>query len=214
MGKPKVMLAVPNMGWIHKTVILALRPLFHDPRVILKDIYPTHRPYENNLHHIRKQFLEEGHDYLIIVDDDNPPMRNILDLVFLDLDIVGCPTPIWKTGPVGDRPYCYNVMIEVPGGFKPADSFQGFKPEGLQQVHAVGSGCMVLSRKVMLDIKRPFLRTYDDEGIVQMSGDFAFCKRARARGFEVYAHFDYPCRHVKELEITETVNYLTASLLR
>jgi hypothetical protein len=210
LSRPKVLLAVPNgSGWLHKHVHFATIRLLQDKRVEIEHIAPTHSPYVNNLHLIQQDFLARDFDFLISIDDDNPPFNNICDLVLLDKDVIGCPTPVWHCSAdqheTGERPYYYNALIEVENGYRPVDSFPGFKPEGLQQVHAIGSGCMVIARRVLEAIDAPFMRVWNQKGIVDTGGDYAFCKRAREKGFKIFAHFDYPCRHFNELELNEVI---------
>jgi len=225
--RPKVLLACPNGdAWIHKLVVFALIRTMQDPRAETQLILPTHKPYVNNLHLIVQDFLAGPFDYLVSMDDDNPPLGNLIDLVLLDLDVIGCPTPVWhcdtKNAP-NDRPFYFNALREVEEpdgsvGFKPLDSEPGFKPVGIKRADAVGTGCVVIARRVLEElVKRardegpletPFMRRWDERGIVQMGNDYAFCQRVRRAGFEVWAHFDYTCQHFNELELTEAINAL------
>ncbi|MEX0701189.1 MAG: hypothetical protein WD069_03760 [Planctomycetales bacterium] len=204
--KPRVLITVPNgSGWIHKHVAFALLRMAQDARVAATIQLPTHAPYVQNLHLCRREFLAGPFDYWLTLDDDNPPRRNPLDLALLDLDVVGCPTPVWANICPGDFPVYWNAMDEV----RDERGEVGFRPhqpcEGLQEVDAVGSGCLVIARRVMEAVPAPFFREWDAEGLVRMGGDFAFCRRARAAGFHVFAHFDYPCHHFNEIEIGEVV---------
>ena len=171
-----------------------------DNRINSKFILPTHSPYVNNLHKIIRDFLDGGYDFWISMDDDNPPRNNILDLVFLNKDVIGCPTPVWHNAVPGDYPIYWNALDDKGDGFKPHQPC-----EGLQRVDAIGSGCMIISRRVIeaLDGQKPFMRQWGDDGIVQRGGDFSFCMKARKAGFEIYAHYDYPCYHFNEIEIGE-----------
>ena len=224
--KPKVLVACCNGdGWIHKLVAFAAIRMLGDPRVEATFIAPTWSPFVQNLHKTTIDFLAGGFDFLLLMDDDNPPNGcNPLDLAFLDLDVVGLPTPVWhsdKRKP-GDRPYYLNALrevVEADGsvGFKPLDSEPGFRPAGIQRADAVGTGCVMIARRVLLTLmenakgnpsETPFMRRWNDRGEVVMGNDYAFCSRARAAGFEVWAHFDYTCRHLNTLEIVETVNAL------
>ena len=40
--------------------------------------------------------------------------------------------------------------------------------------------------------------------------DISFCERARECGFEIFAHYDYPCGHVNEIEVNEMVEHFKA----
>ncbi len=75
-NRHSVLVSVPNTGWIHKQVILALLRLQADPRYRLRIILPTHNPFENNLHHIIKEWIEESReDFWLTIDSDNTRSR-------------------------------------------------------------------------------------------------------------------------------------------
>jgi len=192
---------------MHKHVVFSLLKLQTDPRYNLRIILPTHKPFENNLHHIIRDFLDGGEDYWLSIDSDNPPMNNPLDLVEYDLDIVGLPTPVWHfTGEKpGERPIYWNAYRYVPE----EDAYGEYDPkEGLQRVDAIGTGCFMVARRVFENEqmqKGPFLRTTYPDGRVEKGNDIAFCERARQEGFSIHAHFDYPCMHFNELELNEVV---------
>lgn len=201
----RILISVPNTGWIHKHVCFATDLLLADSRYETRLIRPTHNPYENNLHHIVHDFIVGGYDLWLNIDADNPPMRNPLDLVALDKDILGLPTPVWHSEALGERPLYYN-------GYDYDEDKDAYREhqvrEGLQSVDAVGTGCILVARRVFEDAemrKAPFQRQYYDDGRVHKGNDISFCERARDRGFSIWCHYDYPCRHFNELELNEVV---------
>lgn len=201
----KVLVSVPNTGYIHKHCTFALLKLQKDIRYNLTIILPTHNPYENNLHHIVKDFLAGDYDYWLNFDSDNPPMNNPLDLVELDKDIIGCPTPVWHFDGKhkGDRPIYWNAYKSKGNAY-----IEYPVKEGLQKVDAVGTGCVLFSKRVFQNEemqKGAFTRTLYGDGRVEKGNDISFCERARKQGFEIYAHFDYPCMHFNELELNEVI---------
>jgi hypothetical protein len=152
--------------------------------------------------------IEGGeYDFWLNIDADNPPMSNPLDLVELDRDIIGCPTPVWHfTGKKpGERPFYENAYKFV----SKEDGYTEWSDKvGLQKVDAVGTGCLLISRRVFLDPemrKAPFNRTYNEDGTVERGNDIAFCERATKQGFEIFAHYNYRCQHFNELELHEVV---------
>lgn len=164
---------------------------------------PTHRPYEHNMNRIAKDIRDRPEiDAWISFDADNPPLNNPLDLLALDLDLVGCPTPVWHFRPdqdMGQRPIYYNAYRKVDDGYQ-----EWPHHEGLQQVDAIGSGCFVVQRRVIDAIPDgPFNRHWSAEGIVTLGTDIAFSERVREAGFDVWAHYGYPCRHFVELDLIE-----------
>ena len=206
--KPKVLITIPTTGWVHKCCVFSIVRLLNDRRVVVDYTLPTDRPYESNLNGIVKYFLKTSFDYWITFDSDNPPIKNILDLVFLDLDIVGCPTPVWANMKNGDFPMYWNALDEKPDGWTP------HKPlDGLQKVDAVGSGCMVIARRVLEKMEKPlFFRKWDKDGIAIEGHDYNFCRKAKDQGFKVWAHYDYPCYHFNEIEVHETAQAYKAAV--
>ena len=208
-SRPSVLVSVPNTGWIHKQVIFVLMRLQTDSRYRLRIILPTHNPFENNLHHIIKEWIEESReDFWLTIDSDNPPMENPLDLVELDKDIIGCPTPVWHCKNPDDpieQPFYWNAYDYVMA----EDAYRPHEPQdGLQRVDAVGTGCVLFARRVFDNPemrKAPFQRQYYEDGRVYKGNDISFCERARVNGFSVFCHYEYPCLHFNEIEINEVV---------
>jgi len=167
---------------------------------------PSHKPFENNLHHIINDFMSSDYDFWLSMDADNPPINNPLDLVDLDLDIVGLPTPVWNTsGPKGDSPVYWNAFRSDDDGY----AYKAFPPkDGLHEVDAIGTGCFLISRRVFENPemrKAPFQRVWNEDGTVEFGNDLAFCKRAKAQGFKIHAHFGYHCDHINQISLQEAV---------
>lgn len=200
----RVLVTVPNMHWVHQHVVHCLLKLQQDRRYQLRIDLPSNKPYENNQAHIVKAFLAGDFDFWLSMDDDNPPMNNPLDLVELDKDIIGLPTPVWHyTGKKGERPIYWNAYDYRPGN----DAYAEHEPrEGLQRVDAIGTGCFLIARRVFENPelqKGAFTRKLNGDGTVNKGNDISFCERAREQGFEIYAHYGYPCSHFCEVELNE-----------
>lgn len=201
----QVLVSVPNGdGWLHKTVVFAVLRLLTDSRHQVRVIMPTHKPSENNYHHILRDFMAGDFEYWLNIDADNPPTKNPLDLIDLDLEIIGCPTPVWcndRPGQ-GQRPFYWNAYKAAPGGWT-----EWPDKIGLQEVDAVGFGCVLFARRVFTDHPElrvsPFRRTLYPDGRVEKGTDLAFCERATTAGVGIWAHFDYPCDHMVELPMIE-----------
>lgn len=165
---------------------------------------PAERPYENNQHHILRNFWEGNWNYWLSIDADNSPLNNPLDLVELDLDMVGLPTPIWHwTGKSGERPIYWNAYDYDES----TDAYREHSVrEGLQKVDAVGTGCFLMARRVAEhpDLQHgAFLRKLWPDGTVNKGNDLSFCERARKIGFKIWCHYGYPCRHFQEIDLHE-----------
>jgi hypothetical protein len=209
-NKMNILVSIPNTGYIHKLVSLSTNRLIQDKRHKCHIIYPTHNPYENNLHHIVNEFMAprikgDEFDFWLNIDSDNPPMDNPLDLIKYDLDIIGLPTPVWHfiKEKKGERPWYENAYKYIPE----KDAYTEWPDkEGLQKVDAVGTGCVLYARRVFENPemrKAPFQRIWNKDGTVERGNDIAFCERATKHGLKIFAHYDYRCMHFNDLELHE-----------
>lgn len=198
-----VLITVPNQHWVHKLVCHKLMLMMHDGRYRITVDMPSNKPFENNLHHIIVDFLKGDWDFWLTFDADNPPERNPLDLVELDKDIIGCPTPIWHYENKGELPIYWNAYDYDPE----TDAYREHRPrEGLQKVDAVGTGCVLFARRVFEhpDMQKgAFTRKLNEDGTVDKGNDISASERAREAGFEIYAHYDYPAEHICEIPLNE-----------
>lgn len=203
----KVLITIPNTKWIHKTVVHALLLLQMDKRYSIRIELPSARPYENNLNQIIRTFLDGKYDFWLSIDTDNAPIKNPLDLIELNKDIIGLPTPIWHfTNKKKERPIYWNGYDYVSEDH----AYREHLPrEGLQKVDAIGTGCFLIARRVFLDPDLQigaFIRKLNMDGSVDRGNDISFCERARNKGFEIYCHYDYPCNHFTELNLHEVAH--------
>ena len=196
----------PSHPYIHKACVSPIVKILGDSRHSVRFMSPSHRPFENNLHHIVNTFLKGDYDYWLSFDADNPPRRNPLDLIEFDRDIMGCPTPILHFGKIGERPVYYSAYKKKEGGYTE------WRPQkGLQKVDAIGTGCFLIARRVFLNKelhKGAFTRKLNEDGTVNKGNDISFCERVTEQGFEIWTHFDYPCNHHNEVEINEMKKYM------
>ena len=177
-----------------------------DDRYNLRFHMPSERPLENNQHHIIRELLAEKDDFWLSMDADNPPMNNPLDLVELDKDIIACPTPIWHyTKKDGERPIYWGAYDYIESD----DAYREHEPKkGLQRVDAIAGSCFVIARRVFEhpDMQKgAFTRKLYPDGRVHKGNDLSFSERAREAGFELWAHYDYPCQHFKEIDLAAII---------
>lgn len=201
-AKLSILVTVPNTGWMRKEVAMRLLWLQTDGRYRLRFHSPTEHPLENNQHHIIKRLLAGDEDYWLSIDSDVAPMKNPLDLVELDKDIVACPTPIWHyTRKKGERPIYWGAYDYV----EDEDAYREHEPkDGLQRVDAITGSCFLVARRVFEhpDMQTgAFTRELYPDGTVHKGNDISFCERARASGFEIWAHYDYICSHFKRVDL-------------
>jgi hypothetical protein len=196
----KILVSVPNQGWIHKLVSRYVLELVLRSKHQITYIDPTWRPYEHNMNRIAKDFLAHGYDYWLNIDADNPPKGDILPAIDSGYDIVGFPTPVWHDGLQG-LPYYWNAMHQKDDGFVAAQ----LPPGQLVPVDAVGSGCVLFNRRVVESVRKiygpPFVRTVDEDGLVVFGPDYYFCKRAGEIGMSIAADTRCPCTHFVEIDM-------------
>ena len=186
-------------GWLHWRLVEMLFQIANDPRCEKQFCFSIRKPCENNRNLLVKKFLEGDCDWLLQIDDDNPPVRNPVDLLFMGKDVIACPTPIWQQEDSMGQPMKHPLHW---------GTYYESGVRGLVQCKAVSSGCILVHRRVAKAIPAPFLCDWLQDGTVQRGTDIAFCRRAALEGYELWAHYDYPCRHIKEVDLLEVVNYL------
>lgn len=198
--RPLVMIAVPTRGTIRHEVVSMLLRWSADTRVhklfLIEDGYP--RDAVRN--RITECFLSTSAEFLITVDDDNPPCNNPIDLIFEDKDVISLPTPIMWAG----QRISWNIF--KCNGPEHYDTI--LKPEGdpLVTVDAAGAGCMVIKRRVLEAIPTAFSCVYNAAtGMLKFTDDLAFSRRVLEHGFELWAHFGYCCGHVRSVDLRKMV---------
>jgi len=187
---PSVFLTVPNTGWIHSSVHLCVASIIRNSECKIRHEAPQGRPEEYTYHKCMNSFLAGDEDFWCSIDSDNPPKRNPLELVNHELDFIGLPTPVVNSSPFS---ISWNVS---PVRISSAN--------GPQEVEFIGTGCFIVSRRLAeaLANKKPFSHVTDCNGVIQMSGDYSFCEKAREAGFKIHADFAYTCGHYKEFDIS------------
>lgn len=204
--RPKVYaITCTGDGWVHKNLVMAWMRILQDPRFETRLSFPVHRPFENALHHAVVEFLAGDAEWFLNIDSDQWPTLNPLELTALDYDVIGISTPVYhcESSKPGERCYYLNGYREVPHGY------QEFRPqEGIQEVDSVGTGCILIHRRVLEDpVMRlaPFSRTTDEFGRVEYGNDMNFCRRAKGRGFRIWCDFRSPCEHMVEIPLLEAI---------
>lgn len=199
-NKLKILVTVIHQGWMRPEMFGALSNMFADPRATVKFASICDRPYENALNGARKLAKDGNYDFWFTFDHDNVPKRNVIDLAFLGRDIVGMPY-IGSQHNNGKMELAFLAMDKKEDG-KYLDHRE---MTGLQKVDAVASGALMLSKKVIDSPKVVFIREWSPEGFATRGVDFNFCDKAIKEGFDVFAHYDYPASHYKEIDLLTLV---------
>ena len=74
---------------------------------------------------------------------------------------------------------------------------------GLIEIDATGTGVLLCSRSALEHLERPFERLFDDKyGVETLGLDLAFSQKVKEKGFKIYSHMDYLCKHYKTIDIS------------
>lgn len=192
-NSPKILVAILEQGWIRPE--LGAWANVWSKQATVRTF--NAKPSERNRNETVKAMLDGGYDYLLTIDHDVVPKRNPLDLVELDLDIVCAAVPQWNMSDP-NFPIYFVAMDRVDGGYK-----EHKDRNGLQEIDAAGSGCLLIARRVLEKIKAPFVRQWDEDGIDTLGLDFYFSEKAKAAGFKIWCHYDYIADHIKEISLLE-----------
>lgn len=211
----KLYFALLNHGWLRSEFTTDQLPEMNKvPGVKLYWEHPkktwTH-PIYSNRNAITKRFLKTDCDFLIMQDDDIIPLHNPAELVFADKDIVGSPAKVRTSGGTIDWvAYIHHPTLD---GYSAIDMGAAPSHADLLSVDIVGTGLICIKRKVLEGIIEkfpgvgPFTVENNEDGICEWGTDFAFCKRAKKCGFEVYTTPHRICEHVKEMGFLDMDGY-------
>lgn len=131
-----------------------------------------------NRENIAKEFLKSDSTHLLFVDSDMVfKTDDVRTLIKRDKDIIGASC---------------NMKAEVPVTTVKIHDEEGkdvskIMPDGLLECYAVGTGFMLVARKVFETLSHPwFSYEQDKEGNTFRGEDMWFCGKARKAGFKVY----------------------------
>jgi len=206
----KVFVAIPNQGNVSCHVAQKLIQMVGESIVnknfdiTLKFSQVTCIDFNRNL--LARQFLESDCQWLFMMDDDNPCLKNPLDLIELNKDVTVYPTLMQKTLDNGDPLVIYNIFRRVKDGCWGAITRAG--GPALVEVDAGGTGCVLIKRKVIAALEAPFKSKMKRDGTRKYGQDLYFCERAKKKGFKIWTHWDYACQHFKTIDLIEVARML------
>lgn len=205
--KPKIKLyvAILNHGEIRREMVQSIIPMMKKTEgvdVTFENLTLTwDNPIFSNRNKIVKRFKahEPKQDYLMMLDDDIVPLHNPAEMVFADKDIIGSPAKVRQVGRAINW-VAYMLHPEEKDMYSPVDFSRVDDTTDLLKVDIVGTGCILIKRRVLEKLKAPFNIELDEDGICTHGTDFAFCRKATKAGFEVYTTVPpwRTCEHIKD----------------
>lgn len=204
----KLYLAILNTGWLRRELVHVILKMQKTKgvKITMENLNKTFaNPTCSNRNSIVKRFLATDNDFLMMIDNDVFPLHNPVDMVFADKDIIGSPAKVRR-----ERKLIWVAYVKGVGkdNYIPVDFHNVDDPTAeLLSVDVVGTGCILIKRKVLESIKAPFLTGFDGDGVATYGTDFAFCKKAKKAGFEIYTTPQRVCEHVKEVGLLDIWSY-------
>lgn len=212
--RQSVYLAILNHGRIRREMYYMLDRMRNTDEV---DVYLENlrlswaSPIFSNRNKITKRFLlhEPKCDWLMMIDDDVVPFDNPMELFqainIEDHDIIGVPAKVRQAG----RSLNWVAYLKHPEreAYAPLDFGLIDSDDDMVKVAVIGSGLIIVHRRVLEALKSPWTIEVDEDGICEFGTDFAFCRKATAAGFKVYTTPWRRCEHYKEVGLTEMSGY-------
>lgn len=198
--KPKIFVAIPNRGSISNQLDNCLVHWSHDSRWIVKYYKPEGlMPVDAARNHCVKVFLEDYCDYLLFIDDDITPPLNMLEVLLAhDKDVVGSLSFCMSYNDEG-----LLAPFAVSTRKNENDEQKQYIGNGLEEVDATGASCLLIKRKVLEDMERPFCFKYKSNGLLEQGEDLTFCDKVKEMGFEIWVDFNLVSGHIKSINITD-----------
>jgi hypothetical protein len=203
--KPSVHIFLVNTGSIREELSAWRERWCGDARFDVKIEGARGFPVCDNRGRAVLKFLAGKRSYMVMVDEDVVPRRNILDLIERDLDIVCFPTPIWRPSKSPQMPALLNVtLLDKRGETISGDMVMG-AAEDLHPISSGGTGCLMVARRVFEHsaMFHAFQDLWRFDGTRAIGNDIWFVRRAIEAGFKAWAAMRYPCSHYKELDLLQ-----------
>lgn len=205
----KLYVAVLNKGWLRREFIQRVLPVMrstHGVEVVVENFSLTWaNPICSNRAKIMMRFLtfKPKQDYLLELDDDCVPYFNPARFVFADKDVIGFPAPVRSNG----QQICFTAYTKHAelDGYVAVDLARIDQKLDLVQVDTIGTGCILIKRKVLekLKHKKPFAVPFDKYGQSKFGTDFAFSRKAKDAGFQVFSAPHHYVEHFKEVPLLD-----------
>lgn len=190
--KKKILIAIPTAKYIEPDTF--------------KSIYDLHVPegyettfqyfYGYNIDQVRNliaDWVVKGYDYLFSVDSDIAfPPNTLAKLLSHDKDMISGLYIQRKPGLHVLEVYEKNHL----GGVSNIP-YDKIRDQGLVSIDGCGFGCVLVKKKVISDIGYPqFVYKSAIDHANTISEDVYFCRKAKEKGFEIFADTAIKCRHI------------------
>jgi hypothetical protein len=202
-GRKAILLALLNQGEISSEVSQWSNIVLQSTDYAINVFYTAEKPITYNRNMIVKKFLENpDYDYLMMVDSDIVPPDNYFNLIDFEKDIISGVCFVYAKKKVFPLVLKHTRVKNKGNKYRPYDSIDKKKWDGLMEVDGLGTGAIIISRKVLEAMPYPFQNVYNKkDGDKLIGNDFHFCVKARKLGFKLFCHTDYICSHFTRFDL-------------
>lgn len=192
--KPKVYIAIPNLGFITTNLMLVMMEMKKHPWVGEVQFPQNLVPVAYARNWCTMEFLKTDCTHLWFVDADvEVAMKSMEFLVEAKVPVV--------CGVV-----CTMQMINGEPKVAPvtflyhSDGCKAYFGSGVEKIDGCGAACLMIEREVV-EKKIEFPWFEEKPWGPERSEDLNFCAKLRGAGVPLYAHFEVTCRHWKTIPI-------------
>jgi len=116
--KPLVLIAILNTGTIRAETVQRAVQMLHDTRYRVALVLSNEWVAANNRGKLiqRAKGMDEPPDFILMLDSDVDPYKNLLDLIEEDKDVIGFMCPVWRIGTQPHSPVTANIFISDDEG--------------------------------------------------------------------------------------------------
>lgn len=189
-----------RQGWVNPHLSTVLMALAFDGRFRLTYLtLHSHYPVSAARNQGVREAIARDADWLVMIDNDIAPPFELADAIakapFIG-DIIALPYFVMLerglllcVGKLED-----GIMKPYAPGELPAN--------GWSRIEMAGTGCMIISRKVLSEMTQPVFEILTDAEIGQkMSEDLVFTRRATKEGFTIWTNPDLMCGHYRTSDL-------------
>lgn len=142
-----------------------------------------------------KKALHSDCTHIIMMDTDQIyHSKTITNLLAHKLPIVGC--LVYRRYPPFDP-------LMFRGGHRKYLGVTEWETDGLVDVDATGTGCLLINMDVFKKLPEPWFTEERDEDGKVTGEDFYFCETARDAGYEIFVDTSIPAGHLSQMVINE-----------
>ena len=177
---PPVLLAILTRGIVATRWSIGYRELQLPPGGV--PIFLSGMPFDHARNTAVQRAIDGGYTWLFFLDDDVVPPANAFDLLMRHGQDIVSGVYYRRSKPI--------LPVMLKESSKGSEAITSFTPGSLLEADLVGAGCLLIHRRVLLEMKKPWfewLLDHDDlPENAKCSEDYSFCRKAKASGFKIF----------------------------